>query len=108
MALPETNDDTFDADVLKASGPVVVDFWAEWCGTCKAMMPHLEASAADLGGAVKVVKLNIEESPMTAGKLGIRGVPTMMLFKDGKLADTKVGSQSRSKIDEWLAKARLG
>lgn len=108
MTLPETNDDTFEADVLKATGPVVVDFWAEWCGSCKAMMPHLEAAAADLGGAVKVVKLNIEDSPMTAGKLGIRGVPTMMLFKDGKLVDTKVQSMSRSKIDEWLAKARLG
>lgn len=108
MALPETNDDTFEADVLKASGPVVVDFWAEWCTSCKAMMPHLDAAAADLGGAVKVVKLNIEDSPMTAGKLGIRGVPTMMLFKDGKLAETKVGSMKRSDIDAWLSKARLG
>jgi thioredoxin 1 len=106
MALPEVNDDTFDADVLSASGPVIVDFWAEWCGSCKAMMPHLDAAAQELGGAVKVVKLNIEDSPMTAGKLGIRGVPTMMLFKDGKLAETKVGSMSRSKIDEWLASAK--
>jgi thioredoxin 1 len=108
MVLPETNDDTFDADVLKSDKPVVVDFWAEWCGTCKAMMPHLEAAASDLGGAVKVVKLNIEDSPMTAGKLGIRGVPTMMLFKGGKLAETKVGSMKRSDIDAWLEKARLG
>jgi thioredoxin 1 len=106
MALPEVNDDTFDADVLNSSGPVIVDFWAEWCGSCKAMMPHLDAAAQELGGAVKVVKLNIEDSPMTAGKLGIRGVPTMMLFKDGKLAETKVGSMSRSKIDEWLASAK--
>ena len=105
MALPDTSDDTFEADVLKAEGPVVVDFWAEWCGSCKAMMPHLDAATAALGGAVKVVKLNIEDSPMTAGKLGIRGVPTMMLFKDGKLTDTKVGTMSRSKIDEWLASA---
>ena len=108
MALAETSDDRFEADVLKASGPVVVDFWAEWCTSCKAMMPHLEAAANELGGAVKVVKLNIEDSPMTAGKFGIRGVPTMMLFKDGKLADTKVGALSRSKIDEWLEKVRLG
>ena len=108
MALAETSDDRFEADVLKASGPVVVDFWAEWCTSCKAMMPHLEAAANELGGAVKVVKLNIEDSPMTAGKFGIRGVPTMMLFKDGKLADTKVGDLSRSKIDEWLEKVRLG
>ncbi len=108
MALQETTDDTFEADVLKASGPVIVDFWAEWCTSCKAMMPHLDAAATELGGAVKVVKLNIEDSPMTAGKLGIRGVPTMMLFRNGKLADTKVGTMSRSKIDEWLANARLG
>jgi thioredoxin 1 len=107
MALKETSDDSFDADVLKASGPVVVDFWAEWCTTCKAMMPHLDAAASEAGG-VTVYKLNIEDSPMTAGKFGIRGVPTMMLFKDGKLADTKVGTMSRSKIDEWLATARLG
>jgi thioredoxin 1 len=105
MALKETNDDTFDADVLQASGPVIVDFWAEWCGSCKAMMPHLEAAADALGGKVTVYKLNIEEALMTPGKLGIRGVPTMMLFKDGKLVDTKVGSQSRSKLDEWLASA---
>ena len=102
MALKETGDDTFDADVLKAAGPVIVDFWAEWCGSCKAMMPHLDAAATEAGG-VTVYKLNIEDNPMTPGKLGIRGVPTMMLFKDGKLVETKVGAQSRSKLDEWLA-----
>jgi thioredoxin 1 len=106
MAIAEVNDDNFDADVLGSNVPVVVDFWAEWCTNCKAMMPHLDAAVAALDGAVKVVKLNIEDSPMTAGKLGIRGVPTMMLFKDGKLADTKVGTMSRSKIDEWLAGAK--
>jgi thioredoxin 1 len=105
MALNSTTDETFDADVLNAPGPVVVDFWAEWCTSCKAMMPHLEAAAEQAGG-VTVYKMNIEESLMTPGKYGIRGVPTMMLFKAGKLVDTKVGAMSRSKIDEWLAGAK--
>jgi thioredoxin 1 len=102
MALQDVSDDTFEADVLKASGPVVVDFWAEWCTSCKAMMPSIEAVASELGDKVKVVKLNIEESPMTAGKVGIRGVPTVMLFQDGKLAATKVGTMSKSAFHDWL------
>jgi thioredoxin 1 len=102
MALQEVSDDTFEADVLKASGPVVVDFWAEWCTSCKAMMPSIEAVASELDGKVKVVKLNIEDAIMTAGKLGIRGVPTVMLFQNGKLSATKVGSMSKSAFHQWL------
>jgi len=106
MALPEVTDDNFDVDVLGASQPVIVDFWAEWCTSCKAMMPALETLATEMGDKVKIVKLNIEESPMTAGKLGIRGVPTMMVFKDGKLAATKVGGgHNKSKIAEWLSES---
>jgi thioredoxin 1 len=102
MALAEVTDDTFDAEVMRSAGPVIVDFWAEWCTSCKQMMPHLESLSDELGGAVKIVKLNIEDSPMTAGKLGIRGVPTMMIFQDGKLKATKLGAMNKSKIAEWL------
>jgi thioredoxin 1 len=95
-------DDSFDADVLKSGRPVLVDFWAEWCGPCKQIGPSLEEISAEMGERVIVAKLNIDENPMTPGRYGVRGIPTLMVFKDGKVASTKVGAMPKSKIVEWL------
>jgi thioredoxin 1 len=105
MATKKITDDSFDSDVLKASGPVLVDFWAEWCGPCKQIAPALEQISDELAGQVTVVKLNIEDSPMTPGKYGVRGIPTMMLFKDGQMTSMKVGAMPKQKIVDWLTEA---
>ena len=105
MSSSKTSDDTFENDVLKASGPVLVDFWAEWCGPCKQIGPALEEISAEMGERVSVVKLNIDENPMTPGRYGVRGIPTLMVFKDGKVASTKVGAMPKSKIVEWLSES---
>lgn len=102
MALAEVTDDNFDAEVLSASGSVVVDFWAEWCPSCKKMLPDFEQLAGELAGQVKLVKFNVDENPMTPGRFGIRGLPTMMIFQDGKLLSTKTSAMTKSKIAEWL------
>ena len=102
LATTKTTDDNFEADVLNAGGPVLVDFWAEWCGPCKQIGPALEEIANEMGDRVQVVKVNIDENPMTPGRYGVRGIPTLMVFKDGKVASTKVGAMPKSKIVEWL------
>jgi thioredoxin 1 len=102
--LPVT-DASFETDVLKAAGPVLVDFWAEWCGPCKQIAPALEQIATELKGAVTVAKLDIEDSPATPSRYGVRGIPTMMLFKDGHMASMKVGAMPKQKILEWLNEA---
>ena len=96
-------DDTFDADVLKADGPVLVDFWAEWCGPCKMIAPALEEIGAEYAGRVRVVKVNIDENPQTPNNYGVRGIPTLIMFKDGKPAATKVGAAPKSLLKEWVA-----
>jgi thioredoxin 1 len=98
----KVSDASFDADVIKSSAPVVVDFWAEWCGPCKAIGPALEEIAQTLGPKAKIVKLNVDENPGVASKYGIRGIPTLMIFKDGKVASTKVGAAPKNQLQSWI------
>ena len=96
------SDVSFDADVLKSSQPVLVDYWAAWCGPCKMIAPMLEEVSAEYAGKVTIAKLNVDENPETAAKFGIRGIPTLMLFKDGQVAATKVGALSKSQLTAFL------
>jgi thioredoxin 1 len=107
MSTVKVTDESFDQDVLKSDTPVLVDFWAEWCGPCKQIAPALEQIAEELNGQVTVAKLNIEESPTTPSRYGVRGIPTMMLFRGGQMASMKVGAMPKAKILEWLAEAGL-
>jgi len=102
MPAVNVTDDNFDETLAGADGPVVVDFWAEWCGPCKQMSPHLEAVADEMSGKVTVAKINVDENPMAASKYGVRGLPTLMLFKDGKVAATHLGAMSKQRISEWI------
>ena len=105
MATTPVSDAQFDAEVVKSDTPVIVDFWAEWCGPCKQIGPALEQLSDELAGQVTIAKLNIDDSPMTPSKLGVKGIPTMMLFRDGQLASLKVGAMPKGKIAEWLAES---
>ena len=100
MAVGKVSDSSFEADVLKASGPVVVDFWAEWCGPCRQIGPALEEISSTLNGKVTIVKLNVDENPATAAKYGIMSIPTLMLFKNGELASRQVGAAPKAKLEQ--------
>lgn len=102
MSLTAVKDSEFEKVVLESDSPVVVDFWAEWCGPCKALMPVVEEVANELGGKVKIVKVNIDENPEAPTKYGVRGVPTLMMFKNGQVVDTRVGGMPKSQLTEWI------
>ncbi len=102
MSITAVTDDSFDQDVLQASDPVLVDYWAEWCAPCKQIAPHLEEIAKEMDGRLTIAKVNIDENPVTPTKFGVRGIPTLMLFKDGQVAGTKVGALPKSKLAEWI------
>ena len=98
----QLSDATFDQEVLKSAAPVLVDYWAEWCGPCKMIAPLLDEIAEELGDRLKVAKLNIDQNPATPPRYGIRGIPTLMLFKNGTVAATKVGALSKSQLSAFL------
>ena len=105
MATQAVNDDSFESDVLKASGPVVVDFWAEWCGPCKQIGPALEEIASEMEGKVTIAKVNIDDSPNAPSKYGVRGIPTLLLFKDGEVVSKKVGAAPKGQLQAWIEDA---
>ena len=102
MSVTHVTDAEFEEKVLKAEGPVLVDFWADWCGPCKAIAPALEEIAGEMSDSLSVAKLDVDSNPSTPAKYGIRGIPTLILFKGGEVADTKVGALPKAKLSEWL------
>jgi thioredoxin 1 len=102
MAVGKVSDATFETEVLKSGGPVVVDFWAEWCGPCKMIAPALDEISNSLGDKVKIVKLNVDENPAVAAKYGIMSIPTLMIFKNGELASRQVGAAPKQKLEQWI------
>jgi thioredoxin 1 len=103
--IKNVSDNSFNADVLHASEPVLVDYWAAWCGPCKMIAPILEEISTEFAGKVTVAKLNVDENQETAAKFGVRGIPTLMLFKNGEVVATKVGALSKSQLTEFLNSA---
>ncbi|ATX67087.1 MULTISPECIES: thioredoxin [Roseinatronobacter] len=105
MPTVAVTDSTFDAEVRQSDIPVVVDFWAEWCGPCKQIGPALEELAAEYDGRVKIAKVNVDENPNTAASMGIRGIPALFLFKDGQVVSNKTGAAPKSALQSWIDSA---
>jgi thioredoxin 1 len=105
MAVGKTSDASFEADVLKSSEPVVVDFWAEWCGPCRMIAPALDEISGQVGDKVKIVKLNVDENPDTAAKYGIMSIPTLLMFKNGEISSRQVGAAPKQKLHQWISGA---
>ena len=105
MATVKVDNNNFQSEVLNASEPVVVDFWAEWCGPCKMIAPALEEISTELNGRVKVAKLNIDDNPELAAQFGVRSIPTLAIFKGGKVADIKVGAAPKTALSAWISGA---
>ena len=105
MGVSKVSDKDFEIEVLKSAEPVVVDFWAEWCGPCRMIAPALEEIAGTMNGKVKIVKLNVDENPATASKYGIMSIPTLMIFKNGELASRQVGAAPKQKLEQWITTA---
>jgi thioredoxin len=105
MPVGKTSDASFEADVLKSSEPVVVDFWAEWCGPCRMIAPALDEISGQVGEKVKIVKLNVDENPNTAAKYGIMSIPTLLMFKNGEISSRQVGAAPKQKLHQWISGA---
>lgn len=105
MATVKVDSNNFEAEVLQSAEPVVVDFWAEWCGPCKMIAPSLDEISVELAGKVKIAKLNIDENPELAAKFGVRSIPTLAMFKGGEVADIKVGASPKTALSNWISSA---
>ena len=97
----QVSDNSFESDVLQSGETVIVDFWAEWCGPCKTLSPLVDELASEMDGKVQILKMNIDENPETPTKYGVRGIPTLMVFKGGEVTETKVGGMSKGQLQEW-------
>ena len=102
MSSLNVNDNDFENEVIQSEDPVMVDFWAEWCGPCKAMSPIVDELATEMQQKLKIVKVNIDENPNAPTQYGVRGIPTLMIFKDGQVVDTRVGGMSKTQLTEWV------